>query len=255
MFSQHWTKDLIELNQFTKCVRNYQSPKKTFPQNENLDLFRHIHFTSILVDGIPSNYFFIHFIREPYHALQSGYNYHFSGRENIKKAPNGYHSISNNPINCFECISEEEREKMGVEQEFKQLQTKVDDILENNSKSKHSDILQILNEENGLIYEACWEFCHIFQMLKAKKASESLLHVFNIDMDIMVNNPDEIEENLKAFLGSEIKIPNIKNHLSQKGAHTSSFNQNEKDEQMSRIKNIDTIKIAYDAMLQKYNYF
>ena len=75
-----------------------------------------------------------------------------------------------------------------------------------------------MNEENGLIYEACWEFCHIFQMLKAKKASESLPHVFNIDMDIIKNNPDEIEEYLKAFWGSEIKIPNIKNHLSQKGA-------------------------------------
>jgi hypothetical protein len=47
-------------------------------------------------------------------------------------------------------------------------------------------------------------------MLKAKKASENLTNVLNIDIDIIKNDPDTVEGKLKQFLGLKSKFQILK---------------------------------------------
>lgn len=204
-------------------------------RNINLDQW----VTSNILTKLKSEDAFIHMVRSPYHIIISGYNYHKSGQENLRKDIKNW-VFDANPISCGGgCNSTED---LGLEK----LQQRVDGILADIKNHGHGNILNHVSEEDGILYEACWEYCQIKNMLQVMKDSKGVENVMEIDMDEMMKNKEELRERLREFVGFDMDKmgkPDKK--------HVSRLSKEEKRNMLTSALNNEILRTIYGNLMKE----
>jgi len=216
-------------------------------KEKDFDVFRHHDFMPKYLYHMKKKDRFIHFIRMPLKIIVSGYAYHLSGNENMEceEAYEGNFVERCRPISCTSGCNETQTPSLSrLEMEVNKFLTTVPEPV-----TKHGDILSNLTTEQGLLYEACWEFCNIANMMQTMKESQMLdsTQVLTIDLDTLIAEKERYEGIIDEFISF-----NISHMPKPEKTHLSSYTEDEKQRRLEFLIDHPIVSDVYTELSQKY---
>lgn len=243
-FVIQYAEKFCEMHNITSCTSTWD-PILLAPRKRNTSILvqASAQFLPSWITKLGTNDRLIHLIRNPIDIIRSGYEYHFSGHENTKHSKSNF-IFENNPLYCGSCLKNHDYWPL------LRLQSYVQNITRFIHLQRHKKILRALSKVEGLHYEACWEFCNIYTMLKVKKLAEERQNVLNISLDFLMEHPEEATTKIQEFLGMD--VPDVQRQLSSstaKGLKHSSHSPLEKKQRLkSIIANLPLIVNVYEGI-------
>ena len=137
---------------------------------------------------------------------------------------------------------------MEGDENLNNLQFEVHQALENiYTDSLHGDLLKDLLEENGILYEGCWEYCQIRNMLEVMKASTGLEgNVMTVDLDDLMAKKEFWAKRFDAFVGfnmTEMKKPEKDN--------VSKFTKEKKMQLKEKVRSNEILTRVYSGLMEE----
>ena len=147
----------------------------------------------------------------------------------------------------------------------KMIQNLVESRLHSNILKKLTQVIYnlsfeliVCSEEDGLVYEAAWMFCYVFDMIRIMKLTVDRSNVFHIVYEDLLDKPHKIQVETKAFLGTQVsskKCTDWQHALTNRDKRPSHFSTKSEREikvQLQILKANATVARLYDDLQRQY---